>query len=202
MLDLFLILTLLLAIGAIEFLHFRNHALNASAVETIANIGVYWDKKCTIRVYSIDWGVLTPGQTKQVTVYVRNEGNEPIFLSEESDSWNPANAPQYLDFSWQCQNSKIEIGAVVTVTQILHVSPNIRDISNFSFNIIFEERNHLLGDINLDGIVDMTDVVIVCEAYGSTPKDPNWNPYADLNNDGVIDIIDVTTVTINYGGTS
>lgn len=54
------------------------------------------------------------------------------------------------------------------------------------------------ADLNRDGIVDMEDLFIVSDAYGSYPGDPNWNAEADLNNDVLIDMIDVTLVAIEY----
>ena len=56
-----------------------------------------------------------------------------------------------------------------------------------------------LGDVNIDGVVDIFDVVTVSIAFGSTPLDPNWNVAADLNNDDVVDIFDVVTVASNFG---
>lgn len=57
----------------------------------------------------------------------------------------------------------------------------------------------VVGDVNKDGKVDITDVAIVSKAFGSTPSSPKWNPLADLNGDGVIDIGDLATVTAHFG---
>jgi hypothetical protein len=196
---LFLIVTLLLAIGAIEFLHFGNHTLNASAVETTANIGIYWDNECSMRVYSIDWGVLTPGQTKEVTVYVRNEGNETCLLILSPENWNPDNAPNYLGFSCGCKDNRIGVGEIVKGTLSLLVSSNIVGITSFSFDIIFEGRTYFLCDVNRDGVVDLKDYYIVCLAYASNPNDSNWNPDADLNKDSVVDLKDVYIIAKEFG---
>jgi len=55
------------------------------------------------------------------------------------------------------------------------------------------------GDINSDGAVDIFDLVLVANAYGSQPGDPNWNPDADVNEDGVVDIFDLTSVAPFWG---
>ena len=60
----------------------------------------------------------------------------------------------------------------------------------------------LAGDLNNDGIVDIYDVVMVANAFGSKPGDPNWNPVADLVQDGTIDIFDVVVVAKNFGKTA
>ena len=191
----------LLIVCIAEYMFFKASFHNVSAIETACFMGVYWDKNCSKMVKSIDWGVLTPGETKEVLVYVRNEGNETCILILKPVSWNPSDASNYLSFTWSSEDKEIGAGEIINVTQSLTVSPNTMGISNFSFDIIFEGRNHLLGDINKDGVVDGKDIRIVCAAYGSTPKDSNWNPDADLNNDEVIDMKDVRIVASDYGKT-
>ena len=179
----------------------RITVLNVSAVQTVDDIGVYWDESCSMRVFSIDWGVLSLNSFKRVVVYVRNEGNESFLLVLRPVNWNPYNASRYLDFSWSCEISLIEAGQVVKVVQGLHVSPNMRGVSNFSFDIIFETRRHFLGDTNKDGVVDILDISVVCMSFGSRSTDSNWNPDADLNKDCVVDIFDVASVLADYGKT-
>jgi len=57
----------------------------------------------------------------------------------------------------------------------------------------------LVGDINVDGTVDIFDVVIVAVAFGAVLGDPNWDPRADINGDNVVDIFDLVSVAVNYG---
>jgi hypothetical protein len=172
---------------------------SVSAVETPAEIEVYRDARCTVRVNSIDWGNLSLGQNKTVEVYVRNAGNESLFLDVRTANWNPQIASRYLVFSWSCQNASFEPGDVAKVTQHLFVSTSTSGISSFSFDIIFEKRRFILSDVNDDGVVNMRDIGIVCAAFGSTPGDSHWNADADLNGDGRIDMRDIGIVTANFG---
>jgi hypothetical protein len=57
-----------------------------------------------------------------------------------------------------------------------------------------------LEDINLDGKVDMKDVLIVLNAYGSYPGHPKWNPLCDLIGDGNVDMKDVIRTIGAFGG--
>lgn len=58
----------------------------------------------------------------------------------------------------------------------------------------------LLGDINGDGKVDIFDIVLAADAYGTTPGDPLWNPDADVAPAfGLVDIFDIVTVGSRYG---
>jgi hypothetical protein len=57
------------------------------------------------------------------------------------------------------------------------------------------------GDLNGDCIVDITDLQIVGDAYGSVPGDSSWNPAADMNGDNKIDVLDLSAVGLRYGAT-
>ena len=58
------------------------------------------------------------------------------------------------------------------------------------------------GDVNVDGVVDIFDVVPIAIAFSSTPGNPNWNVIADINNDGTVDIFDLVVVALHFGETS
>jgi len=56
------------------------------------------------------------------------------------------------------------------------------------------------ADLNNDMKVDIFDIVIGANAYGSTPIDPNWNPDCDLTEPyGAIDIFDIIIIALSYG---
>ena len=63
----------------------------------------------------------------------------------------------------------------------------------------------LLGDINGDGKVDITDVATAAKAFGSKPGNPRWNPDADITGieylvpDGVVNIMDIALIAKNFG---
>ena len=56
-----------------------------------------------------------------------------------------------------------------------------------------------LGDLNMDGNVDIFDLGIFAKAYGSYPGHIRWNPLADVVRDKVINILDVVTIAKNFG---
>jgi len=57
----------------------------------------------------------------------------------------------------------------------------------------------LVGDINADGIVDITDIYLIALAFGAMPSDPRYNPNLDIVYDGIVDISDIYTAAIHYG---
>jgi len=98
--------------------------------------GVYEDPECSSRVPSVDWGVLEPGSTKNVIVYIRNEGTTAITLSLNATNWNPPNASDYMTLDWDYAGQVINPGEVVQVTLTLSVSPSIEGITSFIFDIV------------------------------------------------------------------
>ena len=59
----------------------------------------------------------------------------------------------------------------------------------------------LLGDVNGDGKVDITDVFFVAKACGVIIGSFNWDPTCDVNADGKVDITDLFLTCKNYGQT-
>jgi hypothetical protein len=59
---------------------------------------------------------------------------------------------------------------------------------------------HKKGDVNVDGSVDVLDLIIVAKALGTYPGDPKYNPNVDINGDGDIDVLDLIWVA-KYIGT-
>lgn len=176
-----LMLAVLMMIGALSLSFLGGRRLNVSAIVTSGNIGVYWDRNCTKRISSFDWGVLSPGQTRKFyEIYVRNEGTEPFSLVLTPKNWSPASASIYMSFSCFFRENVIEAGRAIKVRPILTVSNTITGISSFSFNIFFEarpSRSATIGDFGggnpmkffaYDGLVDWMDLRLFLECYNDS----------------------------------
>jgi parallel beta-helix repeat protein len=57
----------------------------------------------------------------------------------------------------------------------------------------------ILGDINGDGKVSLSDLVLLANAYGSKQGDAKWDPNADINGDGKISLTDLVLLANHYG---
>lgn len=57
----------------------------------------------------------------------------------------------------------------------------------------------LSGDISVDGLIDIFDIVFVATNFGRVWCTLGWNPRADLNGDGLVDIFDIVTIAVNFG---
>jgi len=56
------------------------------------------------------------------------------------------------------------------------------------------------GDVSMDGLVDIVDLLTVAQVFGSESGGPPYHK-ADLNHDGKIDILDIILVARNFGST-
>ncbi len=99
-------------------------------------IGVYWDPECTDSTSSLDWLLLEPGSSHDVTLYLKNEGNSALTLSMATENWNPGSAPDYMTLTWNREGQQINpneaIGSVIT----LAVSETVQGIDSFSFDMV------------------------------------------------------------------
>lgn len=184
-----LVLALAVMLLVVLILHFRDVSLlNVSSVEAVGGIGVYWDENCTMPVSSISWGNLSLGQEKSVIVYVRNDGNETLFLTEVALNWSPVQASQYLNFSWDITKRELPAGGTVSVAQTLQVFMNTTGISAFSFTITFYGEK--IGDLGslvngvptfgaFDGVCNAADLSLFLQCYkGTAPA--QWECLGDL----------------------
>ena len=59
--------------------------------------------------------------------------------------------------------------------------------------------NKILGDVDSDGDVDVSDLFDLNKAYGSKLGKPNWDPNCDFNRDNKADASDLFDLSKNYG---
>ena len=134
----------LLAAAAISIVSISLVAALLSSSQTVPNlgtvagvgVGVYWDYAGTNQTTSIDWGTLSPGDTKYCTVFVKNVGNDPVTLSMATSGWNPTTAPTYINVIWNSTGVSLPShNSVAAAKFTLTALSTTTGITNFSFNI-------------------------------------------------------------------
>jgi len=107
---------------------------NTGSVKAVG-VGVYWDYDCTNAVGAFNWGMIEPGSSKNISCYIRNEGNHLVSLSMYASNWSPAEAIQFMTLAWDAEGKTLDIGSVVKATFTLEVSDSTEGIINFSFDV-------------------------------------------------------------------
>lgn len=117
----------------------------------------YWDENLTNKtgsVASCNWGLMWPGATKNITLYLRSMSNTETRFDHAETDWalynssnkvvpGLSNITQYMWLSWDYANSTVRPGQTVRVTMTLHVSSDSalidfligNDVKGFSFDI-------------------------------------------------------------------
>jgi hypothetical protein len=106
---------------------------------------VYWYANCSEAVDSIDWGTLSAGASRTISMFVRNEGNETCILDVSAGNWEANNASNCASFT--CEQPTIAPGQVVKVDPTLTVFPNASGVS-FNFDLSFTGLSIQLGDFD------------------------------------------------------
>lgn len=106
---------------------------NTASINAVG-VGVYSDSACTMKVTSLNWGTLSPGESKTQTIYVKNVGSVPIVLSMTVGNWTPSNAG-VITVSWNRQGSTLSAGSSISAAITLTVPTSISGVTSFSFDI-------------------------------------------------------------------
>ena len=99
-------------------------------------IDIYSDSACTQAISNVVWGSISVGGVKSQTIYVKNSGDDGVTLSLSADNWSPANAANYLQFSWDYDGSTIASGEVRGIVLTLSVASSVSGVDTFSFDIV------------------------------------------------------------------
>jgi len=111
--------------------------INISSKAVIRSMfGAYWDLQCTNVVANIDWGLLEPSSTTTVTIYIRNTSPSSAFLNMTTRNWTPQGTENYISLSWDREAFELKPNQTVETKLTLHVSSNVKDITEFNFEII------------------------------------------------------------------
>jgi len=113
--------------------------IGSRGVVKTLGVGVYWDEECVNAVSYIDWGIMEPDSPSNVTVYIRNEGNVPAYISLNTTNWDPPDASKYITLSWDYSEQVLEPNEAVEITLSLLISPEVQSVTDFDFDILITQ---------------------------------------------------------------
>ena len=108
----------------------------SKAITKTFEIRLYIDRACTQPLTSIDWGIITPGQFKTRTFYIKNLSKFPMELSLTSTNWTPATANGPLKLTWDLEGTRLSGNKVTMATLTLTLSSGVNGVEAFNVDIV------------------------------------------------------------------
>uniref|UniRef100_A0A7C4TPZ4 CARDB domain-containing protein n=1 Tax=candidate division WWE3 bacterium TaxID=2053526 RepID=A0A7C4TPZ4_UNCKA len=130
-------------------------------------------------------------ETFSVTLYYSNT----VIATENVQNLDP-NATLTLSFNWN--TTSVPYHHNYTIKAVASIVSGEANTENniFAYGLV---EIRMMGDVNGDGKVDMSDIGIVCFAFGASPDHPRWNPTCDLDQNGIIDLRDIGLTAKHFG---
>ena len=104
--------------------------------EPTIEIDIYRDAACTKLINSINWGDVEVGGSVDKVIYVKNSGDQGIYLSLLTQNWTPSEAADDMQLLWDYDDSRINPDEEMKITLTLAASSNIQGIDIFTFDIV------------------------------------------------------------------
>jgi len=130
-----LVICLILIGGFAAYTQPTDGAVSSSGLISYGGIDLFSDASLSAEISSINWGVLEPGDSSEVSIYVLNKNEDPIFLGMLPEKWDPPAAQQFLDLSWNYSGAALGSNEFTEIILTLTVSGEISVIKAFSFDV-------------------------------------------------------------------
>jgi len=122
-----------------------NYYVNIDSTGNVeaVNIEIYWDSERTNKVENINWGNISPTETKIVTIFIYNSGSDPVYLQLNSKDWYPIQVEDAMILDWNYDNNSIAPSKGIFVNISLTMVQPLEDttISNFNYTTIISAYN-------------------------------------------------------------
>ena len=154
---------------------------------TLTNTIIYWNTHCHVG-YCHDSIHLIGDENEPIITYNNIEGgwsgvgnidSSPLFVN-----------PEYTDYTLQEESPCIDAGMIIEGIEYFGIAPDMGayEYENGATDLLF-------GDVNLDGNLNVLDVVmIVSHILGISLIEGNSLEAADINQDGYINVLDVVAI--------
>lgn len=131
-------------------LFYRPTGLYVPSLGTMKTLGVeaYWDIGLQNKTETIEWGVVWPGSSISVTLYIKSTSNAEVALILDSTDWEPASISEFMILLWDYNGMVLDLGEIIEVTLTLSVSSSdqfirylvANDVKQFSFEIVIRAQ--------------------------------------------------------------
>lgn len=130
------LLLLSLFIGVFAAVSVNTTLSTSGSIRTSQGLSLFSNSACTIPLTILNWGSVSPGESSNNTIYIKNANSIPLTLSLATSNWNPISANDPLSLTWDKSGFILEPGQLVVAELSLLVASDVSDISTFEFTII------------------------------------------------------------------
>lgn len=146
----------LIVSGTISIILDDHNSISLPSVAYIHTLGVkaYWDPDLQNLSTEINWGILYPGSSNSVTLYLQSISNVPTRLRLTTANWTyidndnvvvagPSNSTSYMSLTWDYQGQVLNPNQTLqaTLTLTAETSPGLNvllmdsNVTQFAFDI-------------------------------------------------------------------
>ena len=161
---------------------------------------VYFSKTLPPGTHTLRWEYVKDEQVSSTydTVWI-----DEVTLTGDATNWTDVvelSSPGQTSAPWTPTEEGTDCKVRVRTVYGGGVAYGTWDESDALFTI--EAGSSLVGDLDGDGDVDLSDLQILLAAYGACIGDANFNEAADIDDNGCIELADLQTLLAHYGETS
>ncbi|MFQ5807676.1 MAG: dockerin type I domain-containing protein, partial [Phycisphaerae bacterium] len=102
-------------------------------------------------------------------------------------------------FTLYCQAGQLGLGPLDNLNMVDYVPCD--DVHACVTDWAIGYVNPCVGDLNGDGVVNLSDLAILLSSYGKCEGEPGYIPEADLEPDGCVNLTDLAVLLAHYGET-
>ena len=107
-----------------------------SPPEPKVELDIFTDFQCSIKMTTINWGVLEAGETSHIPIFVKNIGETKITLGLFTENWSSQQASENMHLSWDYDGIIIQPNQIVNGRLTLQIDQNCPELSQYGFDII------------------------------------------------------------------
>lgn len=107
-----------------------------SPPEPKVELDIFTDFQCSIKMTTINWGVLEAGETSHIPIFVKNIGETKITLGLFTENWSSQQASENMHLSWDYDGIIIQPNQIVNGSLTLQIDQNCPELSQYGFDII------------------------------------------------------------------
>jgi parallel beta-helix repeat protein len=162
-----------------------------------------WPPRVSVSKLTSFKTVIGQGYTSSISVFYENLGNQvevfnaTIYANStliDSDQTTLNLTNRYFSLNTVWNTTGFSYGNY-TLTATAQLDPSDKGTTNNSTTSVIVT---IPGDINGKYSVDLTDLVILANSYGSGPNSGRWNANADIDDNGVVGLTDLTLLAVHY----